>query len=157
MRSNVARLCTSLSVLFLLIAIPPARAAWSHDELALDAAALAQLEQRAEHAEAREQAYLFTQLVQAYTQLAGKQIADGDLEQANTTLKRLQHCAAMVHTSLARDAKKLKDAEMMMHTATFHLGQYIHLISSEDQDLAKSTLHQLNAVHDEMLAQVFAH
>ncbi len=115
------------------------------------------MEQRAEHAEAREQAFLYTELVQAYTQMAGKQMADGDLEHANATLKHLQHCAAMVHTSLARNAKKLKDAEMIMHTATFHLGQYLHLISNEDQELAKSTLHQLNAVHDEILAQVFAH
>jgi hypothetical protein len=157
MRSTAARICTSLSVFLLLITTSPAHAAWSHEDLALDAAALAQMEQRAEHAEAREQAFLYSELVQAYTQIAGKQMADGDIEQANVTLKHMQHCASMIHASLAKNAKKVKDAEMMMQTATFHLGQYIHLISKEDQALAKSTLHQMDQVHDEMLTQVFAH
>jgi hypothetical protein len=152
MRSTVASV-----VCVLLLTIPFARAASSHNDLVLDAAALAQLELRAEHAEAREQAYLYTELLQAYTQAAGKQFAEGDLDQANATLKRVQHCTAMIHTSLAKNAKKLKDAEMMMHMARYHLGQYMHLVSSEDQAVAQSTLHQIDQVHDELLAQVFAH
>ena len=52
-----------------------------------DAVAVQQLEQRAEHAEAREQAFLYTEIVQAYTQIAGKQMANGDMEHAGASLQ----------------------------------------------------------------------
>lgn len=139
-----------------LLALPSARAS-SHDDLSGDAASLAQLEQRAEHAEAREQAYLFTELIQVYTTIAGKQVAAGELEQASTTLKHIQHCADMIHGGIAKNSKKLKDAEMMMHLAAYHLGQYMHSVSVDDVPAAESTLKQLNKVHDELLAQVFTH
>ena len=143
--------------LLLTFALPSARAISSHDDQPIDAAGLAQLEQRAEHAEAREQAFLFTELVQLYTTLVGKQIAAGEMEDATATLKRIEHCAVMVHSGIAKDTKKVKNAEMMMQTATFHLTQAMRLASTDDQETVKSTLHQLQKVHDELLAQVFAH
>ena len=154
MRSTVPTIALSLSF---LISLPCARAAAHRDEQPLDPAGIAQLQQRAEHAEAREQAFLFTQLVEIYTDLAGKQIAAGDIDQAGTTMKLLQHFAERIHGGLARDTKKVKNAEMILHQATFRLGQSLRSLSSEDKMSMETTLHQLEKVHDELLAQVFAH
>lgn len=151
------RITVASTVLLLLSVIPSAHALTSNDVASLDAAALAQLEQRAEHAEMREQAFLYTELVQVYTQVAGQQMAAGEMEKANATLKLIQHFADKIHGGLAKNTKKLKDAEMMLHLATYHLGQYVHLVSTDDKPVAESTLKQLNKVHDELLAQVFAH
>jgi len=147
---------TALALLFFL-AVPSLCHASTTDNEALDAAGLQQLEHRAANAEAREQAYLYTELVQLYTQIAGKQMSAGDMEQANATLKRIQHLASLVHDVLAKNAHKLKDAEMMMHAATYRLGQCIHLAPGEDQAAVASTIHQLDKVHDEILTQVFSH
>lgn len=134
-----------------------AHASSSSDMVALDAGAMVQLESRADHAQVREQCFLYTQLIQAYTEVAGRQIAAGDMETASVTLRRIQHFAELIHNNLAHDAKKIKDAEMMMRTANFRLGQFLHGVSSEDKSLVASTISHLDKVHDELLAQVFTH
>lgn len=123
----------------------------------LDQAQLTQLEARAEHAPAREQCFLFTQLVQSYTQIAGRQLANGEEEQATATLKRVQGLTARVHSALARDTNRLKNAEMLVHTASRSLGEYLHHASSDEMVMLVSTLKELDKVNEELLAQVFAH
>jgi len=144
------------TVFALSLAFPAARAS-SRDEIPLDPALFTQFEQNAEHAEAREQTYLYTQLVHAYTSLAGKQMADGNMDEANLSLKHIEHFAHMIHAALAKDTKKLKDAELLMQSAAFRLGQCLRMVSSDDKPAVEATLHQLNSLNDEMLAQVFSH
>ena len=119
--------------------------------------ALAQLELRASQANPREQCFLYTELVHNMTQIAGKQIADGDIDHAAATLKQINHYAHLIHLDLARDTKRLKNAEMLMHNTTYHLAQYLHLVSGDDKQTVQDTLKQLNQVNDEILNQVFAH
>lgn len=145
-----------LSVLLLFLAIPAARAASSDDTL-LDAAQLSQLELRAEHAAAREQCFLYTELVHNYTAIAGKQLAEGDTEKANASLKRVQGFASHIHSALARDTSKLKNAELLIHAASRNLGEYLHHASDEDKAMVQATLRQVEKVNEELLAQVFAH
>ena len=121
------------------------------------AEALAQLELRASQANPREQCFLYTELVQAMTQKAGQELSDGDTEQATATLKQIDKYAHLIHLNMARDTKRLKNAEMLMHNAAYRLGQYMHLVSTDDQAVVKDTLKQLNQVNDELLSQVFAH
>ena len=142
--------------LLLMFSLPCARAFAGGDE-ALDAASLANLEARAEHAAAREQCFLYTELVHDYVEVAGKQMAAGDMESATASLKRVQAYAEHIHAGLAKDTKRVKNAEMLVHLTAFHLSQLMHLISSEDEAVLQATLKQLNKVHDELLAQVFAH
>lgn len=151
------RLLASSAALLLILALPSVRAFASSGNLALDSAGLAQLETRAEHAGAREQCYLYTELVQVYLDVAGRQMAAGDAEQAASSLKRVEQFAERAHSGLARDSKHLKDAEMLLHAATFHLGQILHQVSSEDKAMFEATMKQINKVHDELLAQVFSH
>jgi hypothetical protein len=145
------------TALFLFLVLPPAQAFAFHSDDSLDAASLAQLEDRAEHAGPREQCFLFTELVQHYTDVAGKQMAAGEMDQASASLKRIRTFADRIHLGLARDTKRLKNAEMLMHAATFHLNQFMRMVSTEDKAIVEMTLKQLNKVHDELLAQVFAH
>ncbi len=147
---------TSILSLLLLLAMPVAHASSSDDAL-LDATQLSQLEAKAEHAAAREQCFLYTELVHNYTAIAGKQLAEGETEKASATLKRVQGFAVRVHTALARDTSKLKNAEMLLHNASRSLGECLHHASDEDKAMVESTLKQLDKVNEELLAQVFSH
>jgi hypothetical protein len=144
------------TTLFALSLAVPAARAFGRDEIPIDPALFTQFEQRAERAEAREQTYLYTQLVHAYINLAGKQMADGNMDEANASLKHVQRFARLIHAALAKDTKKLKDAELLMQSAAFRLGQCMRLVSSDDKPAVEATIHQLNGLNDEMLAQVFS-
>jgi hypothetical protein len=145
------------SLLVLLISFSlPARSS-SVDENLPDAQALAQLELRAQQAGPRDQCFLYTELVHTMTEIAGKQMLNGDFEQAAATLKKVNYYAKLIHTSLADNAKRIKNAEILMEHTTYRLGEYVHKASSEDRDTLNATLKQLNQVHDELLAQVMKH
>jgi hypothetical protein len=117
---------------------------------------IAQLEQKAAAAKPREQCFLYTEIVHSMTKLAGKQFSDGQFEKAAATLKNIAHYADLIHANIARDTKKLKDAEMLMQHTTVHLGDYLRAASSEDRPALQATLKQLDHVHDEMLNEVFS-
>ena len=151
MRFSLAR-----AALILIVSCSPAYAA-SSGGFALDSAGLAELESHAEHASAREQCYLYTELVQAYIELAGHQISAGEMEQAFASMKRVQAFVDRAHTGMAKDSKRLKEAEMVVHAATYRLEQAMHAVSDEDRTIFETTMKQLNKVHEELLAQVFAH
>ena len=119
--------------------------------------ALAQLELRASQANPREQCFLYAEIVHGMTVKAGKEISDGETEQATDTLKQVNRYAHLIHLNLARDTKRLKNAELLMHNTTYHLAQYLHLVSGDDKKTVQETLKQLDQVNDEMLTQVFSH
>jgi hypothetical protein len=119
--------------------------------------AISQLEQRAQQAHPRDQCFLYTELVHSMTELAGKQMLDGDVDHASATLKKIEHYAHLIHLGLARDTKRLKNAELLMHHTTHRLGDYMHAASGDDRVVLQATLKQLDQVQDEILTQVFAH
>jgi hypothetical protein len=145
----------SLIVLLLSFSLP-VRASSVDDNLP-DAQTLAQLELRAQQASPRDQCFLYTELVHTMTEIAGRQMLNGDIDQASATLKKVNHYAQLIHFSVADNAKRIKNAEMLMHHTTYRLGEYLHKASSEDQDTLKATLKQLDQVHAELLAEVFKH
>ncbi|MEI9980601.1 MAG: hypothetical protein WDN23_16720 [Edaphobacter sp.] len=147
----------SLPLLILLSFSLPACAYSSTDENLPDAQMLAQLELRAQQAGPRDQCFLYTELVHTMTELAGRQMLNGDIDQATATLKKVNHYAQLIHGTLADNAKRIKNAEMLMHHTTFRLSEYLHKASSEDQDTLKATLKQLDQVHAELLAEVLKH
>lgn len=149
------------SVLFVtvplfLIFCTPVHAA-SIDETLPNAEALNQLELRAQQANPRDQCFLYAQLVHTMTEIAGKEMLDGDTAQASATLKQVEHYASLIHLGLSKDTKRLKNAEMLMHHTTHRLGEYLHLTSGEDHTTLQATLKQLDQVQDELLNQVFNH
>jgi hypothetical protein len=143
------------AVIGLLLSTTPARAVI--DETVPAPQVIAMLEQRASVAQPREQCFLYTELVHMMTQLAGKEFLDGDFEQGAVTLKKIQRYAQLIHQNLANNTKKLKEAEKLMEHTTFHLGEYVHHATGDDQMALQATLKQLDGVHDELLTQVFRH
>jgi hypothetical protein len=142
------------ALLFLVLNCTPSRAA---DKSAiLDEQQLVQLEQRAEQANPRDQCFLYTELVSAMTDLAGRQLKDGDPDRATATLKKVAAYAQRIQNSLTHDAKRLKNAEKLMHDTTYRLNQYLHSASYEDQPTLEATLKQLNQVQTQLLTQVFS-
>ena len=139
----------------LIVNLSPPLCASSVDDNLLTSQAIMQLEARAQQAKPREQCFLYTELVHNMTELAGKQMLAGDVDQASATLKKVEHYAELIHLNLANDTKRLKNAEMLMHHTTYRLGEYLHQASSEDQVTLKATLKQLDQIQDEILNQVF--
>ncbi|HEY6374546.1 MAG TPA: hypothetical protein VIX90_03375 [Edaphobacter sp.] len=144
-----------LPVLFLLPI--PARAAGIDKSVILDEQQINQLEQRALQANPREQCFLYTELVSAMTEVAGKQMLDGDTDHASATLKKVEHYAQLIQLNLARDTKRLKNSEILMHRTTYRLTEYLHRASSEDQATLQATLKRLDQVQNDILTQVFNH
>ena len=127
------------------------------DAILPDEQALSQLEQRAQVAHPREQCFLYTELVHVMTEIAGKEMLDGNVEEASAMLKRVEHYAQLIHLGLANDTKRLKNAEQLMQHTTYRLNGLLRAASSEDRETLKSTLKQLDQVQDELLTQVFKH
>jgi hypothetical protein len=150
-------LLVTAPLLLTLCPAVPALASSSFDETLPDAQTLLQLEQRAEQANPRDQCFLYTQLVHTMTELAGKEMLDGDVTAASATLKQVEKYAMLIHMGLSRDTKRLKNAEMLMHHTTYRLNEYLHITAGDDHDTLQATLKQLNQVQDEILNQVFSH
>jgi hypothetical protein len=151
----ISRPLSLLAILVCIAAPPSARAAIT--EVILDENALTQLETRAQSAQPREQCFLYAELVHNLTEIAGKQLANGENERASITFKRIDALAQKIHMSLARDTKKLKDAELLMHHTTRRLADMVHVASVDDRAVLQSTLKRMDEVQSELLTQVFVH
>ena len=150
--------CMRLAALLVLFVCSVRLPAATSADLALpDEQALLQLEQRALQARPREQCFLYTELVHVMTEIAGKEMLDGDVEKASAMLKRVEHYAQLIHLGLADDTKRLKNAEQLMQHTTYRLNGLLRAASSEDRETLKLTLKQLDQVQDELMAQVFKH
>ena len=128
-----SRSATLLLPLPLLLTLCTPAYASSVDENLPDAQALSRLELQAQQAKPREQCFLYTELVHTMTEIAGKQMLDGDIDKASATLKKIEHYAQLIHLGLARDTKRLKNAEMLMHRTTYRLTAFLHSASDEDK------------------------
>ena len=115
------------------------------------------MELRAQQANPRDQCYLYAELAHTMTEVAVKQIANGDDDQAAATLKQISRYAHLIQLNLARNTKRLKNAEMLIDHTTVRLAQALHLTSDEDRTTAQATLKQLNLVQNQLLDQVFNH
>ncbi|HZY63544.1 MAG TPA: hypothetical protein VFE38_13570 [Edaphobacter sp.] len=134
---------------------PSARA--GINETIPDAQTLSQMEQRAQAANPRDQCYLYTELVHTMTEMAVKQIADGDDNNTSAILTQVNHYAHLIQNNLAKNTKHLKNAEMLMHHTTRRLAESLHLASGDDRSSVQATLKQLDLVQDQILNQVFNH
>lgn len=149
---------TRFAALFLaLVFCSHAHASATFDTTLPDEQTLSQLEQRAQQAHPREQCFLYTELVHVMTEIAGKEMLDGNVEQASAMLKRVERYAQLIHLGLANDTKRLKNAEQLMQHTTYRLNGLLRAASSDDRETLKSTLKQLDQVQDELLTQVFKH
>lgn len=117
--------------------------------------ALAELQAKAERAQPRDRCFLYAELVSQMTDLAGQQFNSGDSGQASETLKLVQRYAERIHTGVADDSKKLRDAELLMQRTSFRLKGILNKASYEDRPALEVTLKQLNQIQTQLMMQVF--
>lgn len=120
-----------------------------------DEQSIAALEARATQAQPREQCFLYAELVQQMTELSVRQYASGDVTKAQGLLKRVQALATKIHLSLARNDKRLKNAEIMLSNTSFRLKEMLNASDYEDRPLVQQTLSKVNDAQDEAMMQVF--
>jgi hypothetical protein len=132
-------------------------AASGPDETALDSAALTQMEVRADHAMAHDQCFLYTELIHGLTELAGRQMAAGQDDEAAATMRQVDLIAGKIQTTTGKDTKKLKNAELLLEHTSHRLADMLRVASSEQKLLMQSALQHLNSAHTSVLAMVFAH
>jgi hypothetical protein len=88
-------------------------------------------------------------------ELAGQQLVAGETQQASASLKAVQQYTQKIHMNVADDAKRLKNAEIMMRHTAFRLKEIMMGASLDDRPTLETTLKQLDQVQSEMMLQVF--
>ena len=137
-----------------LFAVP---CSFASDHLTLDAPALSAMADKAQHAGLRDQCYLYAELVRANTELANRELAAGDSTEAAHALHAVETYAAALDTALGKDAKKLKDAEILLRESAFHLKAAMLASSIDDRPAMASALTKIDAVETRVMGTVFAH
>lgn len=135
----------------------PASLAWAHglNDRPPDAHELADLQARAATASPNEQPYLYAELVHSMTAIATAQLQAGNDQQASVSIRQAQGYAGKIHMNLLRDAKKLKNAEILIRHTAFRLRELMTGASLRDRPTLQATIQQLNQVQLEMMNQVF--
>lgn len=141
-------------VLLLTTSAVPCWAA-NFDGKPLDPVAISALATKASVASPREQCFLYAELVHQMTELAGRQLKDG--EDASATLRAVRDYTQKIHMGVANDTKRLKNAQILMEHTAFRLNEYLHSAALDDRPLLQTTLKNLNQVQDELMMQVFRH
>src|SRR6202012_761358 len=126
------------------------------DESPLDAAALLQLEQRADAAQPRDQCYMFAEVLHGLTEPAGREIAAGDEQEAEPTLTHIDSVAAKMQRVSAANAKRLKNAEMLLEHVTRRLNDMAHVISTSQRNAMQTTMQCVDHLLTQVLAVIFS-
>ena len=129
--------------------------AGSFDDKTPDQQSINALELRATQAQPREQCFLYAELVHEMIEFSARQYAAGDVEKANSLLKRAQEFTHKIHMAVSEDNKRLKNAQILMRHTAFRLSEMLHSSNSEDRPLMQETLAQLNDAQTEAMLQVF--
>ncbi len=145
----------AMAALMLTLCVPAAsRAA---DITHLDMPGLQALAEKASHAAQRDRCYLYAELVRGSTELANSQLATGDREAAGRTLQLVEAYTGSLDAALAQDAKKLKDAEILLRESAFRLHAAMLAASIEDRPAMAAALTRIDAVETRVMGAVFAH
>lgn len=125
------------------------------DDKPFDIQSIQALEVRASQAPARDQCFLYAELVHQMTELSVRQYASGEVDQASSMLKRVQQMARKIHLSLAEKDKRIKNAEILLSHTAFRLTEMLHASDYEDRPLVQATLTDVNQAQNEAMLQVF--
>lgn len=139
-------------VMAALVSVPLAFAGSSDD---LDPQQISALAAKAEQATPKDRCYLYAKVVSAMTELTGRQLNDGSPSEVSASLKAIQGYASKIRTDLTDHSKKLKDAQIMMRRAAFHLGELMKGGPLSEQPDFEAALNQVNQTQSQMMLTVF--
>jgi hypothetical protein len=141
-------------LLFIALLFPTLSRASNMDK-PLDPVALSALAAKASLAPPKDQCFLYAELVHQMTELAGRQLSQG--EDPSATLRAVRDYTQKIHLGAAKDNKRLKNAQILMEHTAFRLSEYLHSAALDDRPILESTLKNLNQVQNELMMQVFRH
>jgi hypothetical protein len=142
-------------LLFIALIVTPISYASSDNKPPLDPVALSALAAKASLASPKDQCFLYAELVHQMTELAGRQLNDG--QDPAATLRAVRDYTQKIHLGEAKDSKRLKNAQILMEHTAFRLNEYLHSAALDDRPVLESTLKNLNQVQNELMMQVFRH
>src|ERR1700742_205783 len=93
-------------LLFIALLVAPLCHASSTDNKPLDPVAISALATKASLASPKEQCFLYAELVHQMTELAGRQLSEG--EDPAATLRAVRDYTQKIHLGVANDSKRLK-------------------------------------------------
>ncbi|MFL6428944.1 MAG: hypothetical protein ACJ71S_11920 [Acidobacteriaceae bacterium] len=141
-------------LLFIALVFPAlSHASGTDNKPPLDPVALSALAAKASIASPKDQCFLYAELVHQMTELAGRQLSEG--EDPSSTLRAVREYTQKIHLGEAKDNKRLKNAQILMEHTAFRLTEYLHSAALDDRPILESTLKNLNQVQNELMMQVF--
>jgi hypothetical protein len=148
----------SAFALLLTFALAPAalRAA-SPAANAFDPSELATLQLKAEHAALRDQAFLYSELMNRFGALATHQISAGSSTEAAASLARVEQLATLIDSGISHDTRKLREAEILMRETVVRLQEALHQASLDDRPGVQHTLTEVDHLESKLMEQVFQH
>jgi hypothetical protein len=135
----------------------PASRLYAAGDRDVDPQALAMLQVKAEHASLRDQCFIYAELVHTMTEIASRQLTSGDPAEAAATLASVERYAGLLDAGLARDTKKVKDAEILVRQTAVRLKAALNAAALEDRPAVEHTIQQLDQVESKLMMQVFEH
>ena len=99
---------------------------------------------------------MFAEVLHGLTELAGRQIAAGDDQDATTTLSHIDSVAAKMQKASAVNAKRLKNAEMLLEHITRRLTDMAHVAPSGERNSMQATLQCVDHLHTQVLTVLFS-
>ena len=145
----------TLSALAFTLLAPAAL--YAADDRPMDATSLQALAAKAERASLRDQCFLYAQLVRNSTELANHALANGDRAAGALALHSVETYTASLDVALAKDTKKLKDAEILLRESAFRLKAAMLASSLEDRPAMVSALSKIDAAEVKVMGAVFQH
>jgi len=143
------------TIVLALAALATPAVASSPDDKAIDQNTIAALESKIGQAPAREQCFLYAELIHQMTEYSLRQYAAGDVDKASQLLKQVQQVVQKMHLNAGDNDKRLKNAEILLRHSAFRLKEMLQSSSSEDRPLVEATLAQVNQAESETMLQVF--
>lgn len=143
-------------LLLLAVLSTPVQGAFSHGRVP-DEETLAQLEERAAQAPAREQSYLYAKLVHSMVEFSANEYVSGDEKKAAGMLRKTQQLARRIQTLLSENSRRVKDTQILLRRAAFRLKDLLHSSAHEDRPLVQETLTQVNEAQHDAMMRVFKH
>ena len=142
-------------LLFIALLLSPVSYASNSDNQPIDPVALSALATKASLASPKDQCFLYAELVHRMTELAGRQLSDG--QDPAATLRAVRDYTQKIHLGETKDSKRLKNAQILMEHTAFRLNEYLHSAALDDRPVLETTLKNLNQVQNELMMQVFRH
>ena len=118
---------------------------------------IADLESRAERAQAKDQPYLYAEIIAQMTVRLDSEMAAGQLDKATTHLNRVAEYTRRLHSAIGADARKLRDAEILIRETSLRMDQMVKQSSLDNRDTLHAVAAKLNEVQSELMLKVFAH